>query len=92
MSYSWFSSQLVFAQTTETPSNKPVNASGESNGLGGQVWMVSTIILFVIVASLVAYGQWQLHKLTKALNFEKFKSKDLKKKLKLALVTIRKME
>ncbi|MDJ0509813.1 MAG: hypothetical protein QNJ64_11235 [Crocosphaera sp.] len=92
MSYSWFSSQPVFAQTTNTPSNTPVNASAESNGLTGQVWMVSTIVLFVILATLVAYGQWQLHKLTKALNFEKFKSKDLKKKLKLALVTIRKME
>ena len=92
MSYSWFSNQLVFAQTTETPSNTSVNASAKSNGLNGQMWMVSTIILLIILATLVAYGQWQLIKLTKALKFEKFKSKDLKKKLKLALVTIRKME
>ncbi len=92
MSYSWFSNQLVFAQTTETPSNTSVNASAKSNGLNGQMWIVSTIILLIILATLVAYGQWQLKKLTKALNFEKFKSKDLKKKLKLALVTIRKME
>ncbi len=93
MSSSWFSSQpLLLTQTTETPSKSSVTPSTASQGSGGQLWMISTILLFLILGIVVAYGQWQLRKTAKALSFETFKSKDLKKKLKLALVTIRKME
>ncbi|MGK7956771.1 MAG: hypothetical protein AB4063_16200 [Crocosphaera sp.] len=93
MSSSWFSSQpLLLIQTTETPSNPSVPSSSASQGSGEQLWMISTIVLFLLLGIVVAYGQWQRRKTAKALNFERFKSKDLKKKLKLALVTIRKME
>ncbi|MDJ0731705.1 MAG: hypothetical protein QNJ33_17110 [Crocosphaera sp.] len=93
MSSSWFSSQPgLLAQTTENPSFPSVTPSTGSQGSGGELWMISTIILLIILGILIAYGQWQLRQTAKALNFEKFKSKDLKKKLKLALVTIRKME
>ncbi|MGH2412281.1 MAG: hypothetical protein ACRDEA_01000, partial [Microcystaceae cyanobacterium] len=54
--------------------------------------MASTIVLFVILAAVSVYGKFQLNKTTKAVKFEEFKSKDLRKKLKLALVTIKKME
>ncbi|MDJ0599582.1 MAG: hypothetical protein QNJ37_12160 [Crocosphaera sp.] len=92
MSSSWFSRQPLLAQTTETPSNLSVSPSAVSSGSSGQFWMISTIALLLILAVLVIYGQWQLTQTAKALKFEKFKNKDLKKKLKLALVTIRKME
>ncbi|EAZ89442.1 hypothetical protein [Crocosphaera chwakensis] len=92
MSSPWFSHPPLFAQTTEVPSNSSVTTPAGSSGSSGQFWMISTIGLLVILAVFVAYGQWQLRQTTKALNFEKFKSQDLKKKLKLALVTIRKME
>jgi hypothetical protein len=92
MSSQWFSGQSLFAQTTESYPNSSVESSTESHASSGQPWMISTITLLVIVAGLIAYGQWQLKKIIKELKFEKFKSKDLKKKLKLALITIRKME
>ena len=39
-----------------------------------------------------AYGKSRLQKVEKKLNFERYKTQDLTKKLQLALVTIRKME
>ncbi|MDJ0661886.1 MAG: hypothetical protein QNJ42_20735 [Crocosphaera sp.] len=89
MSSSWFSHQPLLAQTTENPSNPSVTPS---SGSSGPLWMISTLMLVIILGILIGYGQWQLTQTQKALKFEKFKSKDLKKKLKLALVTIRKME
>ncbi|WP_107667607.1 hypothetical protein [Cyanothece sp. BG0011] len=92
MSSSGFSHRPLLAQTTEIPSNPSVTPSAGSYGSSGHLWMISTIALWAMLAVLLVYSQWQLRQKTKALNFEKFKSKDLKKKLKLALVTIRKME
>lgn len=92
MSSPWFYHPPLLAQNTEDSSNSSVTSPAGSFDSSGQFWMMSTIGLLVILAVLVAYGQWQLRQTTKALNFEKFKSQDLKKKLKLALVTIRKME
>ncbi|ACB54038.1 conserved hypothetical protein [Crocosphaera subtropica ATCC 51142] len=92
MSSQWFSHRPLLAQTTEVPSNPSVTPSPGSSGSSGQLWMISTISLSVILAVFIAYGQWQLKQTAKTLKFEKFKNKDLKKKLKLALVTIRKME
>ncbi|MEA5535724.1 hypothetical protein [Crocosphaera sp. XPORK-15E] len=92
MSSPWFFSQPLLAQTTESPQSLSVTPPAKSNNLSGQLWMISTLSLLIIIIALVSYGKWQLNKTTKALTFEQFKSKDLKKKLKLALVTIRKME
>lgn len=93
MSSSLFSRQPpLLAQTTENSASPTITASTNSRVSPGQMWMISTVSLLVIFCLVVAYGQWQLQQTKKALKFEKFKSKDLKKKLKLALVTIRKME
>ncbi|MGK7885934.1 MAG: hypothetical protein AB4057_15090 [Crocosphaera sp.] len=93
MSSSWFSRQpLLLAQTTENSASSSITASTDSQISPGQLWMMSTISLLVIFCLVVTYSQLQLKQTKKALKFEKFKSKDLKKKLKLALVTIRKME
>ena len=93
MSSSWFSRQPpLLAQTTENTASPSITASTDSRVSSGQLWMMSSISLLVIFSLVVAYGQWQIQHTKKALKFEKFKSRDLKKKLKLALVTIRKME
>lgn len=56
------------------------------------VWLSSTVFLFIILVAFLAYGRWWLEKIKKELQFEQYKTQDLKKKLKLALITIRKME
>ncbi|MDF5723948.1 MAG: hypothetical protein PUP91_26490 [Rhizonema sp. PD37] len=48
------------------------------------------LAVFVIV--LIVYGKLQMKKLEKKLKFEKFRSREIEKKFKLALETIRKME
>jgi hypothetical protein len=79
----------ILAQTTENPQTHPVAPQEVS---GEQFWMLSSFGLLFILIVVALYSKWQLNKLTKAVNFEEFKNKDLKKKLKLALVTIRRME
>ena len=57
-----------------------------------RVWMgTSTVFFFAIVASLV-YCQMQINKMKKKMKFEDFKNRELKKKMKMALSTISKME
>ncbi|GBF78972.1 hypothetical protein [Aphanothece sacrum] len=92
MSSLWFFTQPLLAQTTENSPSIFITPHTDSKSPTEPIWMVSTITLLVIITGLIIYGNWQLTQMTKALNFEKFKNKDLKKKLKLALVTIRKME
>ena len=48
--------------------------------------------LALVVIALIAYGKLQMKKLEKKVKFEKFRSRELEKKFKLALETIRKME
>jgi hypothetical protein len=79
----------ILAQTTENPQIPPVAPQEVS---GEQFWVLSSFGLLFILIVVALYSKWQLNKLTKAVNFEEFKNKDLKKKLKLALVTIRRME
>jgi hypothetical protein len=48
--------------------------------------------LAILVIVLIVYGKLQMKKLEKKLKFEKFRSREIEKKFKLALETIRKME
>lgn len=48
--------------------------------------------LLLAVIGLVVYGRLQMKQMDKKLKFEKFRAKELEKKFKLALETIRKME
>lgn len=56
------------------------------------IWMYTCGGLLLITIAIFAYTQSQIKKLQKSLRFEKFKSQELQKKIKLALVTIKKME
>ncbi len=48
--------------------------------------------LTLMVIALIIYGKIEISKLEKKLRFEKFRTRELEKKLKLSLQTIRKME
>lgn len=84
--------QLELAQNTELPASSPPPTRGEAAGLPQLVWLSSTIFLCAILLAILAYGKLKLEKIRKELKFEQYKTQDLKKKLKLALVTIRKLE
>ncbi|MBW4651163.1 MAG: hypothetical protein KME06_21100 [Kastovskya adunca ATA6-11-RM4] len=73
------------------PSPSPVTVAGSGSQPAG-IWMLTSVGLLLLLVGLAAYGKLQLDKQTKALKFEQFKTKDLQKKLKLALETIKKME
>lgn len=55
-------------------------------------WMYSTIGLSLALVGLLIYGKLALDRVKKEVKFEQFKNQDLKKKLKLSLHTIKKME
>lgn len=77
------------SQISPSLAAKPVT---QSVSWQGQLWMLSSLALAIALIGITVYGNVRRKKLTKELNFEKFKTKDFKEKLKLALVTINKME
>jgi hypothetical protein len=91
MTDSLVSEQLELAQSVELPASSPAERV-EPAGSSQLVWFSSAIVLFAILLAVLAYGRWRLDKIGKELKFEQYKTQDLKKKLKLALVTIRKLE
>lgn len=80
--------QPILAQTAETPANPPQNS-----GKLGQIGLVASGVLFLALVGVVVYGKLKIYdKFQKDIKFEKYKSQDLQKRLKLALKTIQKME
>ncbi|MBR8828603.1 MAG: hypothetical protein DSM107014_12010 [Gomphosphaeria aponina SAG 52.96 = DSM 107014] len=57
-----------------------------------QPGIFTTIALAILLVVLIGYSKFRIDKTAKKLEFEQFKNKELKKKLKLALATIKKME
>lgn len=80
--------QPILAQQ-QTPSHYSPN---NTQVLGIDFLVGSNILMFCVIAGLIVYSKLQVRKFDKLIKFEQFKAKDLKKKLKLALVTIKKME
>lgn len=76
-------------RTSPATQAKPV---AESQSGGSPIWMFASLGLLLAVAGLAVYGKMQITKLNKKVKFEEFRSRELQKKLKLALDTIRKME
>ncbi len=87
MSTSILVAQSPPPKTTNTSEQLPVAA----DGLPPLPIMVSGG-LTVTVIGLIIYGKILMKKLEKKLRFEKFRTRELEKKLKLSLQTIRKME
>ena len=88
MTDSLVSGQLILAQKTDKTSSPPTDLS-QSNSV---VWVSASMGLLILLVGVVAYARWRYLKISKQLKFEQYKGRDLKKKLKLALVTIRRME
>ncbi len=77
----------VPAQAQETaPATLPESQSS------GQIWLFASIGLLLLLVGLAIYGKLKFDEMAKKLKFEQFKTRDLQKKLRLALKTIRKME
>lgn len=74
--------QLAATPPKAQPKNLPTDA----------IWMGASGVLALLTVGVGVYCYLQVKKLAKELRMEKFKSEDVKKKLKLALETIRKME
>jgi hypothetical protein len=86
---------LLGQNSVAKPTKSMVSTSPTPNPEKGSdtlIWQVSSATLLIGLIALIIYGKRQTDKLKKSLNFEDFKNKDLQKKLKLALVTIKKME
>lgn len=75
----------TLAQAPEAP-------TAESGGLPVNPWMISTGVLAVALIAAIAVSQQQIKKAKKQARFEDFKNRELRKKLKLAVKTITKME
>lgn len=85
MSHHWVSKPaLIIGQQPTLPTTRP--------NIKTPWTYYSAIGLGVLLLALAIYSKIALGKKSRALELEKFKTKELKKKLKLALVTIRKME
>ncbi|MGB3695582.1 MAG: hypothetical protein WA865_00870 [Spirulinaceae cyanobacterium] len=88
------SSQLLLVQSVlaQTPSDPQASPATEGVASGGKLWMYLALILAIAIAGLAVYGWQEKKKLEKALKVERYKTKELQRRLKLSLNTIRKME
>jgi hypothetical protein len=64
----------------------------EASSQAPSIWQVTSTGLLLVLVALVIYTKLQSDKLNKKIRFEKFRTSEFEKKLKLALETIRKME
>lgn len=94
MSHSWLNTssisekQYIVAQTLSPSENTPGD-SLSAKKLLLENWSIGLAVIFL---ALLIFSQWQLKKLKKSIEFKDYKYKDIKKKLTLALNTIKKME
>lgn len=95
MSSQFFFFPHFLAQTTaepDPPQPVPISPAAEGEFSTGQIWIASTVGLAIALVALGVYTKLQLNKIEKALKFEEYKTNSLRKRLKLALNTIKKME
>lgn len=98
LSHTFYEPVLAQANTKKaqsTGANKKTSSQSAThldNSQEGNIWMYSSLGLLLVIVGLVVYGKLEIDKLNKKVKFEEFKSKELQKKLKLAVGTITKME
>jgi hypothetical protein len=56
------------------------------------IWVTTSVGLALVVIALIIFSNIQINKLKKKIKFEQFRMREMEKKFKLALETIRKME
>ncbi|MBC5795190.1 MAG: hypothetical protein VKL60_07930 [Sphaerospermopsis sp.] len=82
-----FLAQSSKAKTTKAIQQVPANESPTSS-----LFMYASGGLLLGLIGVIIYGKVLVHKYEKSVKFEKFRTRELEKKLKLALETIRNME
>lgn len=94
MSTSTISMPPVLVQAPVKPHATSPSASvtAPESHSSGQPWMFVSIGLVLLLIGLAVYGKLKLDEAGKKLKIEQYKTKDLQKKIKLALDTIQKME
>ncbi|WP_204104659.1 MULTISPECIES: hypothetical protein [Spirulina sp. CCY15215] len=81
--------QPILAQAATSPPANPPQSSGKL----GQIGLITSLVLFLALVGVLVYGKLKIYdQFQKDIKFEKYKSQDLQKRLKLALKTIQKME
>lgn len=84
--------ELLVAQSLKSKTVKVSQQVPASDPQAPQFLVLTSGGLALMVIALIVYGRFHMYKLHKKLKFEKFRSREMEKKLKLALETIRKME
>ncbi|MDZ7962257.1 MAG: hypothetical protein RMY34_31065 [Aulosira sp. DedQUE10] len=83
----------IFAvQTSGVKAKKATQEVASSPPQTPPIFMFTSGGLFLVVIALIVYGKFLKTQLDKKLKFEQFRTRELEKKFKLALETIRKME
>ncbi|WP_066376809.1 MULTISPECIES: hypothetical protein [unclassified Anabaena] len=83
----------IFLAQTQTPKTKKVTQQAAANDIPiPAVLMVTSGGLLIALIAVMVFGKQQITKLEKKVKFEQFRARELEKKFKLALETIRKME
>jgi hypothetical protein len=83
---------IFFAQTQTSKTKKVTQQASANDTQIPPVFMMTSGGLLVALIALMIFGKLQVTKLEKKIKFEQFRAKELEKKFKLALETIRKME
>ena len=91
MSYSWLTEKTTIPQI-QVIAQVPGTCTVQPTIRDRVITYIPPVALAGLFLCLFLYSQWQLKKKQKVLKLEEYKYKDIKKKLKLALSTIQKME
>ena len=91
------STSIYLAQTPGANNNKASSQISQQvitndSNQGPPFFVATSAGLAILVIALIIYDKMQMNKLHRKLRFEKFRSREIEKKFKLALETIRKME
>ncbi len=92
MSKSNLSVNSFIPQTTINPQESVVTVPKTESLSWKEFSIYSNAGILILLVALVIYGKVKLKQLTKAIDLEKYKNKELQKRLKLALDTMRKWE
>lgn len=90
--FATMSTSMFLAQSSGTKPKKATQEVPASNPQIPPLLLVTSGGLAFAVIALIVYSKLQKDKLEKKLKFEQFRARELEKKFKLALETIRKME
>ncbi|MEA5576130.1 hypothetical protein [Anabaena sp. UHCC 0451] len=83
---------IFLAQSSSAKTQKKISQVPESEFQASSLFMFASGGLLVGLIAVIIYGKILVNKYEKKVKFEKFRTRELEKKLKLALETIRKME